>query len=75
MCDGQGEKKTFNKEERANAPLKCDTTKRRKKAMAMEKEHFDRGERWVPKRHRLTTNEIKKFELKSLKLEGTLATN
>jgi hypothetical protein len=54
--------------------LKCHTTKRRKRAMTMEREHFDRGEKSVPKWHKLTTDEIKKFEFKSLKLEETLAT-
>jgi hypothetical protein len=48
---------------------------RRKRVMAMEREHFDKGERWVLKQQRLTIDEIKNFELKSLKLEGTFTTN
>lgn len=47
MCDGQGERKTFSRGEKTHAPPKRPTTERRKRAMAMEKEHFDRGEKWV----------------------------
>lgn len=75
MCDGQGERKTFGRGERAHAPPKCPTTQRKKIAMAMEREHFNRRERWVHKQHRLTRDEIEKFEIKSSKLEGTLTTN